>query len=57
MTATANDLISVIRSGAVIVAGAGVSGKGAVKMLLDLGCPEIHLADDSAERGRNLAIL
>lgn len=55
MTAAGPDLISVIRSGAVIVAGAGVSGEGAVKMLLDLGCPEVHLADDSAERGSVLA--
>lgn len=54
MTGTA-DLVSLVRSGPVLVAGAGVSGEGAIKLLRDLGCPEIRLVDDSADRGRALA--
>lgn len=49
------DLTALVRSGRVLVAGAGVSGAGAVKMLADLGCPEIYLVDDSEQRGTELA--
>ena len=52
---TSVDLVALVRSGAVLVTGAGVSGEGAIKLLSDLGCPEIHLVDDSAERGRAMA--
>ena len=45
---TSVDLVALVRSGAVLVTGAGVSGEGAIKLLSDLGCPEIHLVDDSA---------
>lgn len=54
-TDTPTDLVALVRSGPVLVTGAGVSGEGAIKLLRDLGCPEIHLVDDSAERGRPLA--
>ncbi|MFC3849700.1 UDP-N-acetylmuramoyl-L-alanine--D-glutamate ligase [Corynebacterium hansenii] len=54
-TDTSTDLVALVRSGPVLVTGAGVSGEGAIKILRDLGCPEIHLVDDSAERGRPLA--
>lgn len=51
----ATDLVALVRSGPVLVTGAGVSGEGAIKILKDLGCPGIHLVDDSAERGRPMA--
>ena len=51
----ATDLVALVRSGPVLVTGAGVSGEGAIKLLKDLGCPRIHLVDDSAERGRPMA--
>ena len=51
----ATDLVALVRSGPVLVTGAGVSGEGAIKLLQDLGCPGIHLVDDSAERGRPMA--
>lgn len=54
-TDTPTDLVALVRSGPVLVTGAGVSGEGTIKLLRDLGCPEIHLVDDSAERGRPLA--
>lgn len=54
-TDTSTDLVALVRSGPVLVTGAGVSGEGAIKLLSDLGCPEIHLVDDSAERGRPMA--
>lgn len=51
----ATDLVALVRSGPVLVTGAGVSGEGAIKLLQDLGCPGIHLVDDSAQRGRHMA--
>ena len=42
------DLVATVRSGRVLVAGAGVSGRGAIAMLKDIGCPEIVVVDDSA---------
>lgn len=41
------DLVATVRSGRVLVAGAGVSGRGAIAMLKDIGCPEIVVVDDS----------
>ncbi|MFD5867676.1 UDP-N-acetylmuramoyl-L-alanine--D-glutamate ligase [Corynebacterium sp. NPDC060344] len=52
---TSMDLVALVCSGPVLVTGAGVSGEGAIKLLRDLGCPAIHLVDDSAERGRPMA--
>lgn len=43
------DLVAVVRSGRTLVAGAGVSGRGAISMLQDMGCPEIVLVDDSPQ--------
>lgn len=51
----AHDLVALVRSGPVLVTGAGVSGAGAIKLLADLGCPSIHLVDDSADRGGAMA--
>ncbi|MDU4705030.1 MAG: Mur ligase family protein, partial [Corynebacterium sp.] len=42
------DLVATVRSGRVLVAGAGVSGRGAIAMLKDIGCPEVVVVDDSA---------
>ena len=42
------DLVATVRSGRVLVAGAGVSGRGAIAMLKDMGCPEVVVVDDSA---------
>lgn len=42
------DLVATVRSGRVLVAGASVSGRGAIAMLQDIGCPEIIVVDDSA---------
>nr|WP_120492263.1 UDP-N-acetylmuramoyl-L-alanine--D-glutamate ligase [Corynebacterium lactis] len=42
------DLVAVVRSGRTLVAGAGVSGRGAISMLQDMSCPDIVLVDDSS---------
>lgn len=49
------DVVAVVRSGRVLVAGAGVSGRGAIAMLQDLSCPEIVLVDDNDIKGPELA--
>lgn len=49
------DVVAVVRSGRVLVAGAGVSGRGAISMLQDLSCPEIVVVDDNASKGPELA--
>lgn len=41
------DLVATVRAGRVLVAGAGVSGRGAIAMLKDMGCPEVVVVDDS----------
>ena len=47
--------LELLRTGAVLVAGAGVSGAGSAAMLRYLGATELYVADDSAERGQKVA--
>ncbi len=48
-------IIEAIRTGTVLVAGAGVSGRGAAQMLQHLGCQHIVIVDDNETAGTQLA--
>lgn len=49
------DLLKLMRSGRILVTGAGVSGRGAVAMLQDIGCREIVLVDDNVATAEKVA--
>lgn len=49
------DLLELVRSGRILVTGAGVSGRGAIAMLQDIGCTDIVLVDDNAAAAEKVA--
>ncbi|MBV7296223.1 UDP-N-acetylmuramoyl-L-alanine--D-glutamate ligase [Corynebacterium sp. TAE3-ERU12] len=49
------ELLNLVRSGRIIVAGAGVSGAGIAGIVHDIGATDIVIADDNTERATALA--
>lgn len=47
--------LELLRSGPVLIAGAGVSGAGSAAMVRQLGATDLYIADDNADRGQAVA--